>query len=58
MLKIESTATDNFYDPSPSNASIGSTVTWINKDSTIHTVTWFYCQRRISSFIEELFTHA
>jgi len=39
-MKIDSTATDNFYDPSPSNVSIGSTVTWINKDSTIHTVTW------------------
>ena len=28
-----------FYDPSSANIPVGATVTWINKDSTIHTVT-------------------
>ena len=28
-----------FYDPSPANVDKGSTVTWTNNDSTLHTVT-------------------
>jgi plastocyanin len=28
-----------FYDPSPANVSIGSSVTWTNNDNTYHTVT-------------------
>ena len=28
-----------FYDPSPANVAKGTTVTWTNNDSTLHTVT-------------------
>src|SRR5919112_6741385 len=27
-----------FYDPSPANVAVGTTVTWTNNDSTLHTV--------------------
>ncbi len=27
-----------FYDPSPANVAVGTTVTWINDDATLHTV--------------------
>jgi nitrite reductase (NO-forming) len=27
-----------FYDPSPANVAVGTTVTWTNQDSTLHTV--------------------
>ena len=27
-----------FYDPSPANIAVGTTVTWTNMDSTLHTV--------------------
>ena len=27
-----------FYDPSPANIPVGTTVTWTNEDSTLHTV--------------------
>ena len=27
-----------FYDPSPANVAVGTTVTWTNEDSTLHTV--------------------
>jgi plastocyanin len=26
-----------FYDPSPANIAVGTTVTWINNDATLHT---------------------
>jgi len=26
-----------YYDPSPANIAVGTTVTWINNDSTLHT---------------------
>jgi plastocyanin len=28
-----------FYDPSPVNVKIGTTIAWINNDPTIHTIT-------------------
>ena len=28
-----------FYDPSPANVAVGTTVTWINDDATLHTAT-------------------
>ena len=27
-----------FYDPSPTNVAVGTTVTWTNNDATLHTV--------------------
>jgi plastocyanin len=27
-----------FYDPSPANVAVGTTVTWTNNDATLHTV--------------------
>jgi plastocyanin len=27
-----------FYDPSPANVAVGTTVTWTNEDATLHTV--------------------
>jgi amicyanin len=27
-----------FYDPSPANVAVGTTVTWTNDDATLHTV--------------------
>ncbi len=27
-----------FYDPSPANVAVGTAVTWINDDATLHTV--------------------
>jgi len=26
-----------FYDPSPANVAVGTTVTWVNDDATLHT---------------------
>jgi plastocyanin len=28
-----------FYDPSPANVAVGTTVTWTNNDATLHTAT-------------------
>jgi plastocyanin len=28
-----------FYDPSPANVAVGTTVTWTNDDATLHTAT-------------------
>jgi plastocyanin len=28
-----------FYDPSPANLAVGTTVTWTNNDATLHTAT-------------------
>ena len=27
-----------FYDPTPANVAVGTTVTWTNNDATLHTV--------------------
>src|SRR5215212_1058053 len=29
---------NKYYDPSPANVAVGTTVTWTNNDSTLHTV--------------------
>ena len=34
-----SSTSPRFYDPSPSNISIGTSVIWINNDNSPHTVT-------------------
>jgi nitrite reductase (NO-forming) len=35
-----------FYDPSPANVAVGTTVTWTNNDATLHTV---YCGTPVDS---------
>jgi plastocyanin len=39
VTQASSSKTTNAYSPNPINAAVGDTVTWINRDSTPHTVT-------------------